>query len=161
MQNRRCQKERRGGFTLLELIVVITILGILAMIVTTQVYSRVTQAKIVAAKSQIKLLDDAVRTYKLDTGEYPSSTDGLNALVVEPPGVTGWDKEGYLAGVNEVPLDPWGEEYYYEYPGERSTFDIYTLGKDKQEGGEGEDADIYNSSIGRTAGKEENLRSKK
>jgi general secretion pathway protein G len=148
-------KNRYRGLTLIELLVVIAILGLLSSLVATNVVRYLSRAKITSAKAQIKMLDDAVRQYKLDTGDYPSASDGLNALVVQPPGVTGWDKEGYLAGAKVVPLDPWNREYYYEYPGEYSTFDIYTYGRDGQEGGEGEDADLYNSTVGRTTGTDE------
>jgi general secretion pathway protein G len=155
MEKRKFLKNRYRGLTLIELLVVIAILGMLSSLVAVNVVRHLKKAKITQAKAQIKMLHEAVKQYKLDTGEYPSSSDGLNALVVEPPGVNGWDKEGYLDGAREIPLDPWGKEYYYEYPGEYSTFDIYTLGRDGQPGGEEEDADIYNSSTGRTPDQED------
>ena len=138
-----------AGFTLIELMVVLVILGLLAGLVGTKVIRYIAKAKITTARAQISLLHDGVNQYKIDTGEYPDNSVGLDALVQEPAGVTGWNPEGYLEGKNEVPKDPWGNDYYYDYPGERSTFDIYSYGADGKEGGETEeDKDIYNSDTG-------------
>ena len=139
--------RRRKGFTLLELMVVIVILGLLAALVTTNVIDRIAKAKVVTTKAQISSLHDAVLNYKLDTGQYPEASTGLEALVTAPPDTTGWQEGGYLEGVLAVPRDAWGYEFIYQYPGEYSRFDIISYGADGEEGGEGENADIYNSDV--------------
>lgn len=139
--------RRPTAFTLLELMVVLVILGLLAALVTTNVIDRIGKAKIVTTKAQTKTLHQAVLNYKLDTGQYPDSSVGLEALVTQPPDVANWSEDGYLEGVLAVPLDAWGNEYLYQYPGEFSRFDIFSYGADGEEGGEGEDADIYNSDV--------------
>lgn len=134
----------RRGFTLLELMVVIVILGLLAALVTTNVIGKIGKAKVVTTRAQIKNLQGAVLDYKLDTGRYP---DMLDDLVTRPADVTGWQEDGYLQGVLAVPLDAWGSEFIYQYPGEYYKFDIISLGADGEEGGEGEDLDLYNSDV--------------
>ena len=125
--------------------VVIVIIGILASLVGVNVVGRIEDAKIAAARAQIATFGKAVNFYRSDTGEYPDNSIGLDALIEPPPGVTGWNKNGYLEGVNQLPLDPWDNEYIYRYPGEISRdFDIYSLGPDAEEGGED---DIYNSDV--------------
>ena len=141
------KSRRRPAFTLLELMVVVVIIGLLAALVTTNVIDRVGKAKVVTTKAQIRTLHQAVLNYKLDTGQYPDSSVGLEALVSQPPDVTGWNEDGYLEGVLAVPLDNWGSEFVYQYPGEFSRFDIFSYGADGEEGGEGEDADLYNSDV--------------
>jgi general secretion pathway protein G len=148
MKNTNKKMHRRNGskgFTLIELMVVLVILGLLAGLVGTKVIRYIAKAKVTTAKAQISMLDKGVKQFKIDTGVYPES---IEDLVQEPPDVTGWDPEGYLDNP-AIPKDPWGNEYYYEYPGNRSTtFDIYSLGADGKEGGETEeDKDIYNSEI--------------
>jgi len=141
---------RSRAFTLIELMVVLVILGLLAGLVGTKVIRYIAKAKVTTAQAQIKLLHDAVNNFKIDTGRYP---DSLEDLVREPPDVTGWNPEGYLEGATVIPKDPWGNDYYYDYPGERSTFDIYSYGADGKEGGENdEDKDIYNSYTGEETG---------
>ena len=140
-----CQKNRRG-FTLVELMVVILIIGLLAGIVGRQVIKNIAKAKITTTRAQIAILKGAVKDYYLDTGEYPDEATGLESLVIEPPGVTGWDPTGYLDPPT-LPGDPWGYEYNYNYPGEYGVFDIYSYGADGKEGGEGEEADIYDSDV--------------
>ena len=140
-----CQRNRRG-FTLVELMVVILIIGLLAGIVGRQVIKNIAKAKITTTRAQIAILKGAVKDYYLDTGEYPDEATGLESLVIEPPGVTGWDPTGYLDPLT-LPADPWGYEYNYNYPGEYGVFDIYSYGADGKEGGEGEEADIYDSDV--------------
>ena len=135
---------RDYGFTLVELLVVIVILGLLATLVSQQVIHHVAKAKITTEKTQIAYFKSAIKTYKLDTGQYPDNSMGLNALIEEPPGVEGWNPSGYLEDVIAIPLDPWRGEYMYYYTGELGRpFEIYSYGADGKEGGEDEDADIY------------------
>jgi len=136
--------RRRGGFTLIELIVVIVVLGLLAGLVAPQIFGRVSEAKAVSARTQIELISAALDGYRLDNGGYPTTQQGLQALMDRPtsaPVPTGW-KGPYLR--KAVPLDPWGRAYLYAAPGARTRngFDLSTLGRDGQVGGEGEDADI-------------------
>ena len=136
--------RRRRGFTLIELVVVIAIIATLAAVVAPSIFRNVGDAKISAAKSQIELLSLALNSYRLDNDVFPSSDQGLAALRTAP--VSGevprnW-KGPYLTRV--VPMDPWGRPYVYVCPGRVSaqSFDLYSLGRDGREGGEGEDADI-------------------
>lgn len=136
-----------AGFTLLEILIVITILGILASLVAVRVMDRPGEARAMKARVDIQTLEQALRLFKLDTSFYPSTEQGLRALV-EPP-TTGriprkYREEGYLEkGV--VPKDPWGNEYLYLSPGvHNKDFDLWSYGADGEEGGEGEDADITN-----------------
>jgi len=134
----------RRGFTLIELMVVLLIIGLLAGLVGVKVMDRLADARIADAKAQIAMLQQAVKLYKLDTGQYPDGSIGLSALIEEPPGVKGWRQGGYIDG-GAVPKDPWKNPYVYECPGARNKdFDIYSFGADGKEGGEGEDADVYN-----------------
>lgn len=143
-QKQKWIKQSRLAFTLVELMVVIVIIGLLASIVAVNVVPFITKAKVKAAQTQIKTLHKAVKFYKIDTGQYP---DSLEDLVEQPPGVTGWNKDGYLDGVADIPLDPWNYPYEYDYPGEYGVYDIFSLGADGKEGGEDEEADLYNSDV--------------
>ena len=130
-----------AGFTLIELMVVVIILGILATIIVPRILDRPEQARRVKARVQIKILQSALQLYKLDTGRYPSTAEGLKALVADP-GERGWRQGGYLEGT-AVPSDPWGHPYLYLSPGTHSKdFDIESLGRDGESGGTGNDADI-------------------
>jgi len=135
--------KRRGqrGFTLMELLVVLAILGLLAGLVGPQVLNQLGGAKSKTAKIQIKDLEQTLEMYKLDVGRYPNTDEGLVALVVKPAGVTGWNGP-YLK--SDVPLDPWGREYQYRFPGQHAEVDIYSFGQNGTSGGEGEDADVGN-----------------
>ena len=139
--------KKHKAFTLVELMVVIVIIGILAGYVGVSVIGHIAKAKVTSAKTQIKTLHSAVIFYNMDTGKYPETAMGLDALVQQPPDASGWKKGGYLDGVTQLPLDPWGNEYLYQNPGDRSNFDIDSLGADGQEGGEDTDSDIYNSDV--------------
>ncbi|MFQ3586836.1 MAG: type II secretion system major pseudopilin GspG [Fimbriimonadaceae bacterium] len=135
------KRYRNRGFTLIELLVVILILAILAALIVPRVVGRTSEAKIAKAQSDIASLSSLVQQFRLDTGRYPTTEEGLEALRVPPPDVTGW-RGPYTT--KEIPNDPWGNPYIYEYPGRagEESFIIASLGRDGQEGGEGEDADI-------------------
>lgn len=133
------------GFTLIELMVVILILGLLVGIVGFRFLGRAEDARITAAKFQMKTFSSALQLYRLDNGRYPTTEQGLEALVRDPgtgPASRNWPKGGYLEG-GSVPLDPWGNRYVYLSPGAGGRdYDIKSMGADGQEGGEGVDADI-------------------
>jgi general secretion pathway protein G len=136
----KTQKQRRRvtPFTLIEVVVVIVILVTLASVATPMYMNYIKKSKIATAKTQIKLLDDALQQYKLDVGTYPSDLQGLMENIDQSEK---WDGP-YIKP--RVPLDPWGSEYYYLFPGDHGEFDIYSFGADGQEGGEGEYADQTN-----------------
>jgi len=130
------------GFTLIEVMVVITILAILATLVVPRFMGRTDDARIVAAKVQIKNVEEGLHLYKLDSGVYPTTDQGVDALVTKPtigdiP--SRWREGGYLG---KVPLDPWGNKYVYLSPGSHGDFDLSSYGADKEAGGEGKNADI-------------------
>jgi general secretion pathway protein G len=130
------------GFTLLELLVVMVIIGMLAAVVAPRYFSQVGKSRIKAARAQIDSLDKALEQFRLDTGRLPSTEEGLAALNVAPPGMTNWDGP-YLK--KAVPPDPWGHPYLYAQPGTHNNdFDLESYGRDGQPGGSGEDADIGN-----------------
>jgi general secretion pathway protein G len=129
------------GFTLMELLVVLVILGLLASLVGPAVLNQLGGAKSKTALLQIKDLEQALEMYKLDVGRYPQTSDGLSALVTKPANAAGWNGP-YLKG--NVPQDPWKRDYMYKYPGERGELDIVSYGLNGAPGGEGEDADIGN-----------------
>lgn len=141
LKPRRSNAKRQHGFTLIEIMVVVIILGILAAIVAPNVIGRVGDAQQQAARSDIRGIENALKLYRLDNFSYPSSEQGLEALVEQPtdPNIRNWKK--YL---DRLPRDPWGNPYQYLNPGNNGEIDIYTLGRDGRPGGEGEDADIGN-----------------
>ncbi|QGU32007.1 type II secretion system major pseudopilin GspG [Thermochromatium tepidum] len=132
--------RRHGGFTLVELLVVLAILGLLAGLVGPQVMKFLGSSKSKTAKLQIEDLSSALDLYRLELGRYPTESEGLKALVENPGNMPGWN--GPYLKKKEVPKDPWGFEYQYRFPGEHGSFDIWSLGADNREGGEGENADI-------------------
>lgn len=135
------QNSRRSlGFTLVELLVVLAILGLLAGLVGPRVLSQLDGAKSKTAVVQIKDLEQAVELFKLDVGRFPTTAEGLDALVTNP-GATGWNGPYLRRG---LPQDPWGNAYRYESPGRNGDVDIYTLGADNSPGGSGENADLGN-----------------
>ncbi|MGV8712809.1 MAG: type II secretion system major pseudopilin GspG [Nitrosomonas sp.] len=129
------------GFTLLELLVVMVIIGLLAAYVGPKYFSQVGKSEIKMAQAQIDGLEKALHQYRLDVGSYPATEQGLAALVTRPSNEARWQGP-YLS--KTPPPDPWGRPYIYKYPGERAEFDLMSLGKDGQPGGEGEAADIKN-----------------
>lgn len=140
------QTDRRTqhGFTLIEIMVVVVILGILAALVAPNVIRRVDDAQIVKAKSDIRTIDSSLKMFRLENFKYPTTDQGLEALVEKPadPSIKNWSEGGYL---DKLLKDPWGYEYQYLYPGTQgSEFDLFTLGADGQPGGDGINADIGN-----------------
>ncbi len=137
------------GFTLIELMVVLVILGVLASLIVPRIMSRPEEARRVKAKIDIQSLETALKLYNLDNGDYPSTEQGLQALI-EPPSVgtlpRSWREGGYLEK-GRLPKDPWGNEYIYLSPGSRGDFDIISYGADGETGGEGKDVDISNWDI--------------
>jgi general secretion pathway protein G len=140
----RLQRRTQGGFTLIEIMVVVVILGILAALVVPQVMSRPDQAKVTVAKGDIKAIAAALDMYKLDNFAYPSTQQGLDALVKKPSGTPqpkNWNRDGYL---KRLPKDPWGNDYQYLSPGTQGQFDLYSFGADGKPGGSDLNADIGN-----------------
>lgn len=138
MNKRRAQR----GFTLLELLVVLVILGLLAAVAGPQVMKHVGGAKSSTAKLQIDEFGAALDMYKLEVGRYPNTQEGLQALSEAPSGATNWN--GPYLKKKTVPKDPWGNDYHFESPGQHGAFDIFSYGADNREGGEGEDKDVVN-----------------
>jgi general secretion pathway protein G len=135
---------RRGqhGFTLLELLVVIVIIGLLAAYVGPKYFSQLGKSEVTIARAQIGAFEKALDTYRLDVGRYPTTEEGMAALLVAPAsGAAKWNGP-YLK--KAVPLDPWGHPFQYRAPGAKGEFEIVSLGRDGQPGGSGEDADISN-----------------
>lgn len=137
-KNRRYQQ----GFSLIELLVVLVILGLLMSVVGPQVMKHVGGAKTDTARMQLEELSSALDMYHLEVGRYPAQNLGLRALIEQPSGEKRW-KGPYLRK-SKVPQDPWGNDYVYRYPGKQGAFDLYSLGADGQPGGEGDNADIGN-----------------
>ena len=137
-RNRRSSFRRtlERGFTLVEMLVVISIIALIMALVGPRVLNFLGESKVKAAKIQIASLESALDLYALDTGQYPSGSDGLDALMHRPGGVTSWSGP-YLKG-NEVPNDPWGKPYIYRSPGEHGPYDIVSYGPKGQEGGTAE-----------------------
>ena len=136
--------RRAAGFTLIEIMVVVVILGILAALIVPKIMSRPDEARIGAAKQDVATLVQALKLYKLDNLAYPSTDQGMQALVTRPasaPVPANWKAGGY---VERLPKDPWGRDYRYLNPGRRGEIDVYSLGADGEPGGEGNDADIGN-----------------
>jgi len=127
------------GFTLMELVVVIIIIGVLAALVAPKFFGRVSEAKQKAAKAQIELFGTALDAFRLDTGRYPTTDEGLRALREKPSGLDTW-KGPYLP--KEIPADPWGRPYVYKSPGDHGEYDLISYGLDGAEGGEGENQDV-------------------
>jgi len=140
----RMKLERRrrdeGGFTLIEILVVITIIALIMSLVGPRVLNYLAESKVKAAKIQIQSFGSALDLFNLDVGRYPSSNEGLAALVQSPGNIPSWNGPYLKGGV--VPTDPWGNAYVYRSPGEHGPYDILSYGSDSQEGGTGTAADI-------------------
>jgi general secretion pathway protein G len=133
-------KQRARGFTLIELLVVLVILGLLGSIVGPRVMKYLSKAKTDSARLQIQDFAATLDHYKLELGRYPTTDEGLKALVEQPSNAEGWS--GPYLKKKEVPKDPWGNEYSYRFPGQHGEFDLYSLGADNAEGGDGENKDL-------------------
>lgn len=132
--------RREDGFTLIEIIVVVIIIGLLATLVAPRFFGKVEQSKVKTTYAQIELLGAALDMYRLDVGDYPDTSQGLSALRVKPSSVNrGWDGP-YLK--KELPVDAWGNDYVYTSPGKHGDYDLVSLGADALEGGEGKAMDI-------------------
>jgi general secretion pathway protein G len=140
MHNRIRIKER--GITLIELLVVMVIIALFATLVGQRVFRNVDKARQTTAKAQISEFETVLDLFKLDVGRYPTTDEGLQALQVRPSGVDNWDGP-YLK--KNIPMDPWGAAYVYRQPGQHGDFDLFSLGADGKEGGEGVNADIGDS----------------
>jgi general secretion pathway protein G len=134
-------RYRHNGFTLLELLVVMIIIGLLAGYVGPKYFGQVGKSEVKAARAQIDAFEKALEQYRIDAGHFPSTEQGLAALTIKPGSETKWDGP-YLK--KEAPTDPWGNPYVYRMPGEHGEFDLFSFGKDGQAGGADEAADITN-----------------
>lgn len=141
MKNRK-RKHVRSGFTMVELMAMLIIIGLLATLVVSKVASKVDQARVTTTKANLKMLHAQVNQFKMDTGRYPTEELGLLELIEQPSDVDNWEPGGYLE-TTEVPKDGWGREFIYQlYPEGNSPFAIISYGADGEEGGEGYDADL-------------------
>lgn len=145
--NRRCCADYQlsGGFTLIEIMVVVVILGILGALIVPNIISRPDEARVQRAKSDIRAIESALTMYRFDNGNYPSTDQGLEALVTQPSGypeARKWNPEGYLS---KTPIDPWDEPYLYVSEG--LVIEVYSFGADRKEGGQGFDADLSSTDL--------------
>lgn len=140
MRKRRFNLSDGQGFTLVELLVVMVIIGLLATLVAPGIVKRLGQSQQKAARAQIASIEQSLDKFRLDTGRYPTTEEGLNALVTNP-GIDSWDGPYVKASILK---DPWGRPYYYQFPGSHGELDIYSYGRDGTPGGEKEDADVTN-----------------
>ena len=139
--NRENINNTQRGFTLIEVMVVVVILGILAAFIVPKLMDRPDAARIAKAKSDIGAIESALNLYRLDNHRYPATDDGLEALVNKPANAPTWKEGGYL---ERLPMDPWGKPYQYLSPGIHGTVDIFSLGADGAEGGDGANTDLGN-----------------
>jgi general secretion pathway protein G len=141
LRSRAAQRLQRG-FTLIEIMVVVVIMGVLAALVVPKLLNRAGESKVAAAKVDIATIMQALKLYKLDNQRYPTTEQGLQALIEKPtggPAANGWKAGGY---VEKMPKDPWGNPYQYLSPGIKGEVDVFSYGADGQPGGTGDDADI-------------------
>jgi general secretion pathway protein G len=139
---RRSAHRLQRGFTLIEIMVVVVIMGVLAALVVPKLISRTGESKVAAAKVDIATIMQALKLYKLDNQRYPTTEQGLQSLIEKPtggPAANGWKAGGY---VEKMPKDPWGNQYQYLSPGIKGEIDVFSYGADGQPGGTGDDADI-------------------
>jgi len=148
IRQRKLRPARQRGFTLIEIMVVVIIIGLLAAVIVPSVINKVDEARVSKAKADIASLETALTMYRLDNSKYPTTDQGLQALVVQPtdPSIRHWRQGGYLQRISK---DPWGADYQYAFPGAHGKeYDLFTLGSDGQPGGDGSAADIGNWNIG-------------
>lgn len=138
--DRRLLARRGRGFTLLEILVVLVILGLMASLVGPQVFKQLSGSKTKAAQLQIQELSGALDLYRLELGSYPTSEQGLDALITKPRNVDNWN--GPYLKKSVIRKDPWGNDYQYRSPGQNGDFDLWSLGADNREGGDGENRDV-------------------
>ena len=142
---KRINNRTKTGFTILELMAVIVIIGLLAGVVAVNVIGKIDKARVTATKANLKQLSSAVIQFKMDTGRFPSEEAGLLELVEQPGDVENWETGGYIE-TTEVPLDGWRNEFYFQlYPESGKAFVIISYGADGEEGGEENDADLYST----------------
>ena len=139
MKRQRLLKRKQRGFTLLEIMVVVVIIGILLAFVAPNLIDKPDQAKVTKAKFDVRALESALDSYRLDMGSYPSTDGGLEALTSKPADAPRWKEGGYI---KSLPKDPWGRDYQYLNPGVHGAIDIFSLGADGAQGGEGTNADV-------------------
>jgi general secretion pathway protein G len=139
MRERQKARQKERGFTFFEILVVVTIIGLLAALVAPRLWKKISGGKQVAAKAQIELFGTALDVFRLDIGRYPTSEEGLKALREKPSAAENWQGP-YLP--KEIPVDPWRTLYVYKSPGEHGDYDLISYGADKVEGGEGESEDV-------------------
>jgi general secretion pathway protein G len=140
-------RRRQRGFTLIEIMIVVVIIGLLAAVILPQLMGNVDQARVAKAQSDIQAIETALTMYRLDNSKYPTTDQGLRALVQQPtdPSIRHWRPGGYIKKASK---DPWGNDYQYVYPGTHGgEYDLFSLGADAQPGGEGADADIGNWNV--------------
>ena len=141
----RKKGKSRFGFTMVELMAILIIIGLLATVVVTKVASQIDKARVTTTKANLRILHSAVNQFKMDTGRFPTEDEGLYALLEAPSDVISYEPGGYLE-TTEVPNDAWGREFIYElYPESGKPFVIKSYGADGEEGGEGNDADLYST----------------
>ena len=142
---KKINNKTKAGFTILELMAVIVIIGLLAGVVAVNVIGKIDKARVTSTKANLKQLSSAVIQFKMDTGRFPSEEAGLTELVEQPGDVENWQSGGYIEST-EVPLDGWGNEFYFQlYPENGKAFVIISYGADGEEGGEENDADLYST----------------
>ena len=143
--HKRIVNRARSGFTMVELLAVLVIIGLLAGVVAVNVVGKIDKARVTATKANLKMLHSTVIQFKLDTGKFPTEEEGLFELIEEPADITGWDPSGYL-DTTEIPTDGWGNEFVYErFPESGKPFVVISFGADGEEGGEDYDADLYST----------------
>ena len=145
MQRPRSPSPLKSGFTLIEIMAVVLIIGLLSTLVGIAIFPQIDKSRVNAARAQLKMLDAALETYRMDSARFPSTDQGLDALIIEPAEARNYQPGGYLRE-RRVPNDPWGNPFQYEAPGQNNphSYDIWSWGADGQAGGEGVDTDIGN-----------------
>lgn len=145
MQNFRAPAPFKAGFTLIEIMAVVLIIGLLSTLVGIAIFPQIDKSRVNAARAQLKMLDAALETFRMDSARFPSTDQGLEALIIEPADARNYQAGGYLRE-RRVPDDPWGNPYLYEFPGQNNphAYDIWSWGADGEAGGSGVDADIGN-----------------